>query len=310
MRIWPYAVGWTLAVGLVLLGCGEQNEYLAEGKDLLKSERRNRIELAVEQFRLALETPLTEAQKAEVHYLLGYYDPNLTQTERTRHFLEALRLQPKKYEEALFFEALRDYREEIRGAVREALAQQYAKERSRVRKMLVEALEGKDNRDRYDAAWVLGYLAAQDPELIPILRKAMDHKRMETRLNAVIAVEELARHNPDRARELIPDLMRKIEAASRRVWWKFWNPYGERESPEVRIAAVSALGTMGATEQLLEILANKGSSLRSNAMEVLIRTGAGDRAIEVLLSLLEEPTAETAPWQSTASFNRRIVQIR
>jgi hypothetical protein len=156
----------------------------------------------------------------------------------------------------------------------------------------------------------LGYLAAKDTSLVKEIVGAMNHKRMETRLNAVIAIEELARENPQEARQAVPVLMEKIEAIPRRVWWKIWNQTGERESPEVRQLAVAVLGTMGATDQLLEILSNKGSSLRPNAMDALIQSGTSAAAIPVLLGLLEEETGQTVTWKTQSSQGRRLIQLR
>lgn len=299
-----------LVSGLAALGgCGAQNEFLAEAKDLLKSDKRTRVELAVRQLTQAVETPMSAREEAETHYLLGYYRSG-TVEERAAHFTKALASEPKRYEEALIHEALRDNVPDVREAVRIALARQYKASPGRIRKELTDALEGKDNRSRHDAAWVIGHLAAEDAALATLIEDALDHKRMETRLNAILAVDELARRDAQKARRYIPQLLEKIEAAPKPTWKKLWMGEGERENPEVRALAVTTLGTIGATDEILKVLQNKGSSLRSNAMKALIAAGAGQTAVDVLLGLLEEPTAEDLRWTSRASSGRRAVQLR
>jgi HEAT repeat protein len=298
-----------LTVGIVD-GCGVQNEYLAEGKDSLKSEKRNRITAAVEQFRVALKSSLSPKEEAETRYLLAYYDESLPLNDRVEHFVKACQLEPRKYEETLLYETLRDRDETVRNAVRLALAARFKENPARIRRELVKALNGKDNRDRYDAAWVVGYLAATDDALLDAIERALDHRRMETRLNAVIAVQELAQQNPQRAQQTIPALRNKIEAIPRRHWWKFWDREGERESPEVRQLAVAALGSMGAKDELLKVLSNKGSSLRTNAMDALIRAGGGEGSVDVLLGLLSDDTGDAIPWQTPRSVGHRTVRLK
>jgi tetratricopeptide (TPR) repeat protein len=298
---------------LLVAGCGAQNPYLGEGKDLLKSDKRRRVELAVEQFRLALtETsspPLTSREEAETHYLLGYYD-DISVEERAEHFVRAAGLHARKYEDALIYEALRDRDESVRAAVRMALVRRYQDNRTRIRKELLKALHGKDNRNRYDAAWVLGSLAARDDALVNEIIRALDHRQMQTRLSAVIALEELARHDRQRALQAREVLLQKVEGRPRRTWWRFWSAEGEREHPEVRTLAVAVLGKVGATEELLGILSNKGSSLRANAMQALIESGGSESAVPVLLGLLREGSADAAPWTTTHSEGRRMVRLR
>ena len=63
----------SLAFVLVLfvIGCGTQNENLAKGKELIKSDKRRKEERAVREFKLALQQP---TDTAEAHYLLGFYN--------------------------------------------------------------------------------------------------------------------------------------------------------------------------------------------------------------------------------------------
>ncbi|MBT5531851.1 hypothetical protein HOK31_02255 [Candidatus Poribacteria bacterium] len=305
-------VFWALALvcGLAAVaGCGAQNEFLAEAKDLLKSDKRTRVELAVRQLKQAVETPMTEREEAETHYLLGYYE-SASVEERADHFTMALAREPKRYEEALIHEALRHNVPDVREAVRVALVKQYKSAPGRIRKELTDALEGKDNRSRHDAAWVIGYLAAEDGALANLIGDSLDHKRMATRLNAILAVDELARRDATKARRYVPQLLAKIESAPKPTWKKLWLGEGEREDPEVRALAVTTLGTIGATDEILKVLQNKGSSLRSNAMKALIASGAGESAVDVLLGLLVEPTAEELQWTSRASAGRRAVHLR
>ena len=299
-----------LIICIGCVGCGQQHESLTEAKALLKSDKRNRIELAVRELNRALEAELTPRDEAEARYLLGYYDPDLSAEERTALFSEAARLEPRRYEEALIHEALRDRGEEIREAVREALALRYPERKEPIRRELLDALKSSDNRSRADAAWVLGYLAAQDTALHADLNDALSHKRMETRLNAVAAVAEMARRNPETAKRFVPSLLEKIEAKPKPVWWKFWNPEGERETPETRAMCVRALGEIGAVDELLAILRNKGSSLRSNALQAVAEAGGGETAVDALLEILKEDADQTDAWTSTRRAGRAVTQIR
>lgn len=297
-----------LAALALVLGCGQQNESLTEAKSLLKSDKRNRIELAANQLNQALEADLASRDEAETRYLLGYYGVNLSVEKRAELFSEAARLEPKRYEDSLIHEALRDQTADIREAVRLALAERYQSRKEPIRRALMDALKGKDNRGRADAAWVLGYLAAQDNALKEGVQQALTHKRMETRLNAVAAIEELARHDPEAARSFIPELLEKIDGKPKRVWWKVWDREGEREAPETRALSVRALGTMGAVDKLLGVLRNKGSSLRSDALQALIAAGESDISINALLELLQED--EAGGWNSSRRNGRTLTQVR
>ena len=310
----PVWVAIVVASIVLVSGCTQQNEYLAEGKDLLKSNRRRRVDLAVEQFRLAMDhesvgTETPPSERAEARYLLAYYDKDLDTSGRAALFLESMNLAPDKFEDRMIEEALRDRYDPIREAVRLAIADRYASHPNRIRKTLLESLTGSDNRGRNDAAWVLGYLAADDASLRGELIKAMDDSRLETRLSALIAIEELAMRDSDAAQQAIPALLDKVKDRPKHVWWKFWDSGERRENPEVRVLAVSALGSVGATEHLLEILSNKGSSLRSNAMETLIESGASESSVDVLLRLLEKEPEGSHPWESAQSMGRRIIEL-
>lgn len=297
-----------LAALALVLGCGQQNESLTEAKSLLKSDKRNRIELAANQLNQALEAELASRDEAETRYLLGYYGIDLSVEKRAELFSEAARLEPRRYEDSLIHEALRDQTADIREAVRLALAERYESRKEPIRRALMDALKGKDNRGRADAAWVLGYLAAEDSALKEGVQQALTHKRMETRLNAVAAIEELARHNPEAARSFIPELLEKIDGKPKRVWWKVWDREGEREAPETRALSVRALGTMGAVDKLLGVLRNKGSSLRSDALQALIAAGESDISINALLELLQEDGA--GGWNSSRRNGRTLTQVR
>ncbi|MCY4570333.1 MAG: hypothetical protein OXD49_18755, partial [Candidatus Poribacteria bacterium] len=61
----------TLALILFVIGCGTQNENLAKGKELSKSDKRRKEERAVREFKLALQQQI---DNAEAHYLLGLYN--------------------------------------------------------------------------------------------------------------------------------------------------------------------------------------------------------------------------------------------
>ena len=61
----------TLTLVLFIVGCGTQNENLAKGKELIKSDKRRKEERAVREFKLALQQ---QTDSAEAHYLLGLYN--------------------------------------------------------------------------------------------------------------------------------------------------------------------------------------------------------------------------------------------
>ena len=60
-----------LTLTLFVIGCGTQNENLAKGKELIKSDKRRKEERAVREFKLALQQQI---DNAEAHYLLGLYN--------------------------------------------------------------------------------------------------------------------------------------------------------------------------------------------------------------------------------------------
>ena len=63
----------------------------------------------------------------------------------------------------------------------------------------------------------------------------------------------------------------------------------DREDPEIRGLAVEALGKIGGTavEKLVEIVENKGSSMRVDAIQALEQLG-DERAVKPLLEVLSE----------------------
>ena len=281
-----------LALTLVLfvVGCGTQNENLAKGKELIKSDKRRKEERAVREFKLALQQQI---DSAEAHYLLGFYnsqefyEPNTTDwqeasiTARGEQMFLAYQAEQGKYLERLVFETLRDDDLDIQNAALDALKRIYKKgDRKRLLNQLQKAIKSKDNRDRHNAHWVLGHLGKDDPgTVVPILVKLLDHRRMETRLNVVKALGEAE------SEEAIPVLAALIESGSAK--WK-----RDREEPEVRQLAVEALGKIGgaAVPELVKIVQNKGSSLRVDAIRALAILG-DEKVVEPLLDALEEQSS-------------------
>ena len=115
-----------IPVGILLMGCGSQNENLAKGKELIKSEKRNKEARAVERFKTAIKE---EPDNAEAHYLLGHYDSEdfyaegQTETmakasveERGKHMFIAYQNDKRKYLEILVFETLRHQSLEVQDA--------------------------------------------------------------------------------------------------------------------------------------------------------------------------------------------------
>ncbi len=283
-------VGLGLALLLFILGCGTQNENLAKGKELIKSDKRRKEERAVREFKLAIQQ---QTDTAEAHYLLGLYDsqefyePNTADwqaasiAERGNQMFRAYQKQQRKYLERLVFETLRDDDLDIQNAALEALKQVYKQgNRKRLLSQLEKAIKSNDNRDRHNAHWVLGHLGKEHPQtIVPILVKLLDHRRTETRLNAVKALGEVGHE------QAIPALAALIESGSAR-----WSR--DREEPEVRQLSVEALGKIGgaAVPELVKILQNKGSSLRVDAIRALAILG-DEKVVMPLLEALEEQSS-------------------
>ena len=279
-----------LTLVLFVIGCGTQNENLAKGKELIKSDKRRKEERAVREFKLALQQP---TDNAEAHYLLGFYnsqefyEPDTTDWQeasidaRGEQMFLAYQAEQGKYLERLVFETLRDDDLDVQNAALDALKQIYNKgDRKRLLNQLQKALKSKDNRDRHNAHWVLGHLGKDDPgTVVPILVKLLDHGRMETRLNVVKALGEAG------SEEAIPALAALIESGSAK--WK-----RDREEPEVRQLAVEALGKIGgaAVPELVKIVQNKGSSLRVDAIRALAVLG-DEKVVEPLLDALKEQSS-------------------
>ena len=279
-----------LTLVLFMVGCGTQNENLAKGKELIKSDKRRKEERAVREFKLALQQ---KTDNAEAHYLLGlynsqeFYEPNTTDweeasvTERGKHMFLAYQAEERKYLERLVFETLRDDDLDIQNAALDALKRVYNQgDRKQLLSQLQKAIKSSDNRDRHNAHWVLGHLGKDDPNtIVPILVKLLAHKRTETRLNAVKALGEAG------SEEAIPALATLIESGAARS-------KRDREEPEVRQLAVAALGKIGgnAVPELVKIVENKGSSLRVDAIRTLAVLGDA-KVVEPLLDALQEQSS-------------------
>jgi HEAT repeat protein len=287
MKQWLNGCVVVIGVLVMLAGCGSQNEYLSKGKELIKSDKRRKEERAVEQFKLAIEQ---EPDNAEARYLLGYYDSEAfypegdprkaaaSIEERGQHMFLAYQHDKGKYLEILVFETLRDRSIDAQNAALDALKRIYKQgDRKKLLDALKKAVKSKDNRDRHDAHWVLAALGKEDPDTItPILIDLLDHRRKETRLNAVKALGAIG---DERA---IPVLVELINSGSAKR-------EKDRENPEVRALAVEALGQIGgaAVGELVKIVENKGSSMRVDAIQALEKLG-DERAVRPLLEVLSE----------------------
>ena len=283
-------IGLVFLLVLFSVGCGTQNENLAKGKELIKSDKRRKEERAVREFKLALQQP---TDNAEAHYLLGFYnsqefyEPNTPDweaasiAERGKQMFLAYEEKRGKYLERLVFETLRDDDLDIQNAALDALKRVYEQgDRKRLLSQLQKAIKSSDNRDRHNAHWVLGHLGKDDPNtIVPILVKLLEHGRMETRLNAVKALGEVG------SEDAIPALAALIESGSAK--WK-----RDREEPEVRQLSVQALGKIGgaAVPELVKIVENKGSSLRVDAIRALAVLG-DEKVVEPLLNALKEQSS-------------------
>jgi len=268
------------AAMLLVLGCGAQNEHLAKGKELLKSNKRRKEERAVAEFKLAIKE---EPDNAEAHYLIGYYDENATIQQRGEHLYLAYKNDRRKYLDVLIYETLRVNDRDLIQATLYALRKAYKTGgQKEVLKKLLEAIKSKDSRDRYDAGVALAYIGDKkegDPDrVVPELIKLLDHKRMGTRLNAVLALGEIGDE-----RAVDPIYQRIILITEEK----------SEESPEVRRLAVEAIGKIGtksAISKLIEIIQDKGSSLRVDAIEVLAKI-AGQDVVPILTHILGEKGA-------------------
>ena len=283
-------IGLVFLLVLFSVGCGTQNENLAKGKELIKSDKRRKEERAVREFKLALQQP---TDNAESHYLLGFYDsqefyePNTPDweaasiAERGKQMFLAYQEEKGKYLERLVFETLRDDDLDIQNAALDALKRVYKQgDRKRLLSQLQKAIKSSDNRDRHNAHWVLGHLGKDDPNtIVPILVKLLEHGRTETRLNAVKALGEVG------SEDAIPALAVLIESGSAK-WER------DREEPEVRQLSVEALGKIGgaAVPELVKIVENKGSSLRVDAIRALAVLG-DEKVVEPLLDALREQSS-------------------
>lgn len=281
-----------LLIGLIIfvLGCGNQNEHLAKGKELIKSDKRRKEERAVREFKLAIEM---ESDNAEAHYLLGFYDSqeyyetnqsdwnNASIAKRGQHMFKAYQEDPSEYLEILIFDTLRDDDVNVQNAALEALTLVYQQgDRKQLLKQLEKAIKSNDNRDRHDAHWVMANIGKSDPStIVPLLVDLLKHKQMGTRLNVVKALGEIG------SEDAIPVLATIVDSGSAKR-------ESDREEPEVRQLAVAALGKIGgkAVPELVKITKNKGSSLRVDAIRALSTLG-DEKAVQPLLDALEEKSS-------------------
>ncbi len=171
-----------------MVGCGSQNEYLSKGKEWVKSDKRGRISKAVAQFELAVEK---EPTNAEAHYLLGYYDENATIERRAEQMVLAYKHDKKKYLKTLIEETLRDRDENVRQSAILALQTIHA-QIDPIIKSFVKKLKSKDSRDRDNAALVLSKLSKHREVVDRLIQEdIIEHKRMETRFDAVRALGDI-----------------------------------------------------------------------------------------------------------------------
>lgn len=263
---------------IFISSCGTQNEHLSKGKELIKSEKRRKEERAVAEFKKAIEI---EPDNAEAHYLLGYYDEEADIEERGLHMYKAYQNDKKEYLEILVLETLRQNDTELRESALNALTRIYksgGKDRRRLMSELYDAIESDDNRDRHDAQWVLAHLGRtqKDSEIVNRLIKLLEHDKMETRLEAIVALGQIG---DERAVEPLLEIVNSGSAE---------DP-DDREPPEIRRLAVEALGKIGgkAVSNLVQVVRNKGSSMRVDAIQALARLG-DNRAVEPLIEVLGE----------------------
>lgn len=264
---------------LGFLGCGSQNKHLSKGKEWIKSDKRHKEARAIAEFKEAIkEAP----NNAESHYLLGYYDEDASIEGRGKGMYLAWKNDKKRYLDILIYETLRDRKKETQDSAVGALKLIHKEES--ILKPLTKALKSKDSKDRYDSALVLTELASPqkggNPEpIVPELIKLLDHKRLGTRVDSIIALGNIG---DSRAVEPLFKVAMKVSEDE-----------DDTESPEARRLAVEALGKLGnaAVDKLLLILQDHGSSMRVDAIESLTKLGS-DRAIEPLIAILQEKESQ------------------
>ena len=308
-----------------LMGCGDQNENLSKGKELIKSDKRRKEERAVREFYLAI---YSEPTNPEANYLLGYYNsPSLyspsrrsswekwieankinksfeqlknqsSPKERGAVLFKAYQENPGKYLEIFIFETLRVSSDELRDSALSALVQVYqSKDKSKLLSLIKKAIKSKDNRDRHDAQIVFSTIAKVNTTytlpMVEELKVLLKHNRMETRLNAVKALGEIGNI------EAISELVAVIDGRRPVQSWAqifYLSSAKYQEEGEVRQLAVAALGQIGvedpnsvAVDRLIEIVQNKGSALRVDAIEALGKIG-NTKAVVPLIEILKEET--------------------
>jgi len=225
-----------------VMGCGSQNEYLSKGKEWVKSDKRGRMSKAVAQFELAVEK---EPTNAEAHYLLGYYDENATIERRAEQMVLAYKHDKKKYLKILIDETLRDRDENVRQSALLAFQTIHA-QIDPIIKPFVKKLKSKDSRDRDNAALVLSKLSKHREVVDRLMQEdIMEHKRMETRFDAVRALGDIGDAKG------IDALMARITVL------KTKDEKGEES--EVRRAAVAALKQI--SKRKIEIKGNNSQLL-------------------------------------------------
>ena len=219
---------------LVLTGCSSQNEYLSKGKELVKSDKRRKEERAVRQFFMAVKT---EPNNAEANYLLGYYNSSGLYAANRRTNWESW-LNDSQFNRS--FDELKDQSGfKTRG---EYLFKSYQQKPGKYLEILVfETLRTQSDelQKAGQEALVRVFEKGNKGKLLAHLRKAMKSKDNRDRHDAQQVLSAIARSNPQHSSQIVKELKPLLKY---------------RRRMETRLNAVKALGDIGSSEAVLELV--------------------------------------------------------
>lgn len=234
IRLYIHLLGSIVLASFVLTGCSSQNEYLSKGKELVKSDKRRKEERAVRQFFMAVKT---EPSNAEANYLLGYYNSSGLYAANRRADWESW-LNDGQFNWS--FDELKDRSSfKTRG---EYLFKSYQQKPSKYLEILVfETLRTQSDELQKAAqeALVRVFEQGNKDKLLAYLRKAMKSKDNRDRHDAQWTLSAIARSNLQHSSQIVKELKSLLKY---------------RRRMETRLNAVKALGDIGSSEAVLELV--------------------------------------------------------
>jgi len=236
IRLYIHLLGAIVLASFVLTGCSSQNEYLSKGKELVKSDKRRKEERAVRQFFMAVKT---EPNNAEANYLLGYYNSFGLYAANRRDDWESW-LNDNDSQFNWSFDELKDRSGfKTRG---EYLFKSYQQKPGKYLEILVfETLRTQSDELQKAAqeALVRVFEKGNKDKLLAHLRKAMKSKDNRDRHDAQQVLSAIARSNPQHSSQIVKELKPLLKY---------------RRRMETRLNAVKALGDIGSSEAVLELV--------------------------------------------------------